>query len=99
MALLQQAEIAEAAGRLMMARNLERAADIVDVPQDVVLKTHELLRPGRAEVGRRICWKQPSVAARDVSGRTHGGFLSSEAAEVYERRGLFHVPLLKRELG
>ena len=33
----------------MLAANFERAAELVDVPQDVVMAVYELLRPGRAK--------------------------------------------------
>ena len=42
-----QAGIARAAGRDRLALNLERAAELVAVPQDVILETYEMLRPGR----------------------------------------------------
>ncbi len=48
-ALLMQAEIAEAAGRPRLGANFQRAADMVDVPQDFLLQAYELLRPGRAK--------------------------------------------------
>jgi propanediol dehydratase small subunit len=86
-ALLMQAEIAEAAGRPRLGSNFERAADMVDVPQDFLLKAYELLRPGRAKS------KQELLDAARTFRETHkaervAAFLE-EAAEVYERRGLF----------
>ena len=48
-ALRLQAEIARAAGRPMLAENFERAAELVDVPQDFIMQVYELLRPGRAK--------------------------------------------------
>src|SRR5690606_28697108 len=48
-ALRQQAEIATAAGRPTLGRNFDRAAELIDVPQDVILSIYELLRPGRAK--------------------------------------------------
>lgn len=86
-ALLQQAEIAEAAGRPMMARNFERAADIVDVPQDVVLKTYELLRPGRAKSKADLL--EAAKLLRETYRAERMAAFIEEAAEVYERRGLF----------
>ena len=47
-ALNAQAEIARDAGRPTLALNFERAAELVDVPQDVIMAAYELLRPGRA---------------------------------------------------
>jgi propanediol dehydratase small subunit len=86
-ALLMQAEIATAAGRPRLGSNFERAADMVDVPQDFLLQAYELLRPGRAKS------KQDLLDAAKTFRETHkaervAAFLE-EAAEVYERRGLF----------
>jgi propanediol dehydratase small subunit len=86
-ALLLQAEIAAAAGRPRLGSNFERAAEMVDVPQDFLLQAYELLRPGRAKS------KQELLDAAKTFRETHkaervAAFLE-EAAEVYERRGLF----------
>jgi propanediol dehydratase small subunit len=86
-ALLLQAEIAAAAGRPRLGSNFERAAEMVDVPQDFLLQAYELLRPGRAKS------KQELLDAARTFRETHkaervAAFLE-EAAEVYERRGLF----------
>ena len=86
-ALQDQARISELAGRPTLARNFERAAEIVNVPQDFVLKVYELLRPGRAKT------KDDLLAAAQTLRETYraekmAAFVE-EAAEVYERRGLF----------
>lgn len=86
-ALLLQAEIAAAAGRPRLGSNFQRAAEMVDVPQDILLQAYELLRPGRAKS------KQELLDAAKTFRETHkaervAAFLE-EAAEVYERRGLF----------
>lgn len=86
-ALLMQAEIARAAGRETLARNFERAAELVGVPQELILETYELLRPGRTREKQRLL----DLAAR--LRREHGAekvaAFVEEAAEVYERRKLF----------
>ena len=86
-ALKDQARISELAGRPTLARNFERAAEIVDVPQDFVLKVYELLRPGRAKT------KDDLLAAartlRETYGAAQMAVFVEEAAEVYERRGFF----------
>ena len=86
-ALRMQAEIARAAGRPMLAENFERAAEMVDVPQDFLMQVYELLRPGRAKD------KTPLLAAaarlrRDFGAERIARFVE-EAAVIYERRGLF----------
>ena len=86
-ALRQQAQIARSAGRPNLGRNFERASELVDVPQDVILNIYELLRPGRAK------GKADLIAAAELLRGTYkaermAAFIE-EAAEVYERRGLF----------
>ena len=86
-ALTDQAEISQAAGRSTLASNFERAAELVNVPQEVILNTYELLRPGRAKSKQQLLdlaqlflhtYKAPRIAE----------FLN-EATDVYERRGVF----------
>lgn len=86
-ALKMQAEIARAANRATLADNFERAAELVAVPQDFVMEVYELLRPGRAKS------KAPLIEAAGTLRETYraermAAFVE-EAAEVYERRGLF----------
>ena len=87
-ALLAQAEIARAAGRPTLAANFERAAELVNVPQEVIIEIYELLRPGRAT------GKAPLLAAavrlRETFGAEKMAAFVEEAAAVYERRGLFN---------
>jgi propanediol dehydratase small subunit len=86
-ALRAQAAIARAAGRETLVRNLERGADLVAVPQEVIMATYDLLRPGRAKSKDELL-----AAARrlreDYGAATVAAFVE-EAAEVYARRGLF----------
>lgn len=86
-ALRQQAEIASAAGRPTLAQNFERAAELAVIPQEVIMRTYELLRPGRARTKDELL-----AAAHDIR-KTYQAVLIpafiEEAAEIYERRGLF----------
>lgn len=86
-ALKDQARISDLAGRPTLARNFERAAEIVDVPQDFVLKVYELLRPGRAKTKGELL-EAARVLRQDYRAETMADFVE-EAADVYERRGLF----------
>jgi propanediol dehydratase small subunit len=86
-ALLRQAEIARAASRPTLAQNFERAADLVGVPQEIVMRAYELLRPGRARSKDEIC--EMAGRLRDEFGASRIAAFLEEAAEVYERRGLF----------
>ena len=86
-ALRMQADIARAAGRPMLAANFERSAELVDVPQAVIMRVYELLRPGRARD------KAPLLEAarmlRETYGATAMARFVEEATEVYDRRRLF----------
>ena len=86
-ALRQQAEIARAAGRETLAANFERAAELVDVPQDTIMRIYELLRPGRAQTPAELL--AAAKALRDQYGAQRMAAFVEEAAAVYERRGLF----------
>jgi len=86
-ALRLQAEVSRAAGRPTLAENFERAAELVGVPQAVIMRTYELLRPGRARSAAEL-----RAAARTLR-EEHGAALMAafvdEAADAYEARGLF----------
>ncbi|HZT33100.1 MAG TPA: diol dehydratase small subunit [Bryobacteraceae bacterium] len=47
-ALELQAQVADAAGRRQLGENLRRAAELVVVPEEQILKIYQALRPGRA---------------------------------------------------
>jgi len=86
-ALRQQAEIARDAGRETLAANFERAAELVEVPQDTIMRIYELLRPGRAQTPAELL-----AAAKELRGQYGAERMAAfveEAAAVYERRGLF----------
>lgn len=86
-ALRLQAEVARDANRGTLGANFDRASELVDVPQDVIMQVYELLRPGRSKS------KQPLLDAartlRETYGATRMADFVEEAAHVYERRGLF----------
>ncbi|MDQ2633874.1 MAG: diol dehydratase small subunit [Pseudomonadota bacterium] len=86
-ALLYQAQVSRDAGRPTLARNFERAAELVDVPQDFLLEVYELLRPGRAKAKSELL--QVATTLRASFGAEHMAVFVEEAAKVYERRGLF----------
>jgi propanediol dehydratase small subunit len=83
-----QAEIAELAGRPNLAQNLRRGAELVEIPDDVLLEIYERLRPGRARSADDL------RAMADHLRRTYGAEetarLVEEAAAVYEQRGIFN---------
>ena len=87
MALRQQGEISAAAGRPTLQQNFARAAGLVAVPQDTIMRVYELLRPGRAKGKDDLL-----AAARELRETYKAEGMAAfveEAAMVYETRGLF----------
>lgn len=87
-ALAAQAEVARAAGRGRLADNFLRAADLVAVPQDVVMHVYEMLRPGRAKSKQELL--DVARLMRDTYKAERIAIFIEEAAVVYEVRGLFN---------
>ena len=86
-ALRAQGDIARDAGRPTLAENFERAAELVDVPQETVMRIYEPLRPGRAKSKEQLL--DAARLLRDGHGAERMAAFVEEAAEVYEARGLF----------
>lgn len=86
-ALRAQAEIARDAGRPTLAQNFERAAELVNVPQDVIMQVYELLRPGRAGTKQQLL-EAARMLREDYRASRMAAFVE-EAAATYEERGLF----------
>ena len=86
-ALSAQAEIARDAGRPTLALNFERASELVNVPQDVIMAAYELLRPGRASSKQQLldCARR----FREEFGATTIAAFIEEAAATYDERGLY----------
>ncbi len=82
-----QAAIARAANRERLARNFERAAELVEVPQDYLMEIYELLRPGRAQDKNALLGVADDL--RDRYNAPRMAEFVEEAAEVYARRGLY----------
>ncbi len=84
-ALKHQAEVAKEHGMADMAGNLLHASELVDVPDEELLRIYQLLRPGRA-TKRELLATAELLRERYQATRVAGLLL--EAAEVYELRGL-----------
>jgi len=82
-----QAAIAERAGRPNLAQNLRRGAELVEIPDDLLLDIYELLRPGRAQSADDL--RATADKLRATYGAEETASLLEEAALVYERRGVF----------
>ncbi len=87
-ALLAQADIARAAGRNTLALNFERGAELIDVPQDIIMQTYELLRPGRANTQSELLAQAKLL--RDEFGAANIADFIERAAEIYRQRGLLN---------
>jgi len=86
-ALLQQAEIARSANRATLSGNFERASEMADLPQEFIMEVYELLRPGRAP--DKAAQEAAAAKLRGEYGAEKLAQFVEEAADVYERRGLF----------
>ena len=82
-----QAAIAERAGRPSLAQTLRRGAELVEIPDAVLLDVYELLRPGRAQSADEL--RAAAQRLRETYGAQETALLLDEAALVYERRGIF----------
>lgn len=82
-----QATIAEQAGRPNLAQNLRRGAELVEIPDNMLLDIYELLRPGRAQSADDLRATADQLRVR--YGAKETAALLEEAALVYERRGIF----------
>ena len=85
--LRRQAEIAERAGRPHLAQNLRRGAELVAIPEEIMLEIYEQLRPGRAQSAAEL--RATAERVRSLYGAEATAQLIEEAAAAYERRGVF----------
>lgn len=79
-----QAEVAHAAGRMQLGENLERAAELATVPDDLLLEIYTALRPGRATAEELEEW----AVRLDGFGASKTATFVREAALAYADRGL-----------
>ena len=68
-----------------MQANLERAAELVNVPDDVILAMYNKLRPNRSTKRELILMAQELLEKYQAP---HCAKLVLEAAEVYKKRGI-----------
>ena len=79
-----QAEVAAAAGRTQLAENLERAAELAAVADDVLLEIYTALRPRRATAVELEEW----ASRLDGLDAPRTAAFVREAAAAYAERGL-----------
>lgn len=82
--LRRQAAVADACGRTALGENLERAAELANVPADTILEIYTALRPHRSTAAELQAWS----ARLDGVGAPLTAAFVREAAEVYAKRGL-----------
>lgn len=80
-----QGQVAKENGNDPMEKNFERAAELVDVPDDVILKMYDKLRPNRSTKLELVMIAQELVEKYNAKNCAK---LVMEAAEVYEKRGI-----------
>ena len=79
-----QADVARASGREQLARNLERAAELASVPDELLLEVYTALRPRRATANELEAW---AVRLNEHGANDTAAFVR-EAATAYAERGL-----------
>ena len=80
-----QGQVAKENGSTPMEKNFERAAELVDVPDDVILKMYDKLRPNRSTKLELVKMAEELVEKYNAKSCAK---LVLEAAEVYEKRGI-----------
>jgi len=79
-----QADVARSAGRTQLAANLERAAELAAVPDELLLQVYTALRPRRATAEELQGW---AVQLEGLGAVKTAAFVR-EAAVAYAERGL-----------
>lgn len=80
-----QGQVAAEAGNAPMEKNFERAAELVDVPDDVILRMYDKLRPRRSTKLELVLLAQELLEKYQARNCAR---LVMEAADVYEKRGI-----------
>lgn len=81
----EQGNIAKSCGNAAMQKNFKRAAELVDVPDEIILKMYDKLRPNRSTKAELVC------IAEELSQKYKAkqcADLVMEAVKVYEKRGI-----------
>jgi propanediol dehydratase small subunit len=79
-----QAQIAESVGRVRLAANLRRAAEMTRIPDARLLEMYNALRPYRSTKQELL---NMAIELESVYQAKVCGALVREAAEVYDKRG------------
>ncbi len=79
-----QAEVARTGGRVQLADNLLRAAELAPLPDETILEIYAALRPRRSSAAELAAWAE----RLDEWGAPVSAAFVREAAKVYAERGL-----------
>jgi propanediol dehydratase small subunit len=82
--LRRQAAVAKRVGRIALADNLRRAAELAAIPSETILEIYTALRPHRSSDDELEAW----AARLERGGAPLSAAFVREAIEVYARRGL-----------
>ena len=80
-----QGQVAKEADNAPMEKNFERASELVNVPDDVILNMYDKLRPNRSTKIELVLMAQELLEKYHA---TNCARLVLEAAEIYEKRGI-----------
>ncbi len=80
-----QGQVARENGNDPMEKNFERAAELVDVPDEVILKMYDKLRPNRSTKLELVMMAQELIEKYNAKNCAR---LVMEAVEIYEKRGI-----------
>ena len=80
-----QGQVAKEMGNDPMDKNFARAAELVDVPDDLILKMYDKLRPNRST---KLELVQIAHELLEKYNAKNCATLIMEAVEVYEKRGI-----------
>ena len=80
-----QGEVSMDAGNAPMKANFDRAAEMVDIPDEVILEMYNKLRPNRSTKFELVTMAQTLL---DKYQAKNCARLVMEAVEIYEKRGI-----------
>lgn len=83
--LYNQGQVAKENDNPALAKNFERASELVDVPDEVILKMYNKLRPNRATKAELVAMAEELLNKYKAANCAK---LVLEAAEIYEKRGI-----------
>ena len=83
--LKRQGQVAHEADNPQIEANFERAYELVNVPDDVILNMYNKLRPNRSTKRELVLMAQELLEKYHAP---HCAKLVLEAAEIYEKRGI-----------